>query len=177
MATPSQSQTFPPAGPSGSNTPRTASYAGAVKSQNNFHLEFYLDGKRVGLHETIYGLVHKMEKQKGDADRSGMLAGFGGTVTFRFRKVDGPAPLEGDSHLSQVDWRLISLQLLQLTPRLLDRSSALCQPAWIPRALLSRFCDCFAWFTTSLSMGERLLDETPLTWTRVSSSITSSRLN
>lgn len=80
-----------PAGPSGSVTPRTASYAGALKAPaTDWHLEFSLNGNKVALADTIYGLVHKNKASL----PAGIAAGgpYGTAVTLTWKKVDGPAP-------------------------------------------------------------------------------------
>lgn len=103
VATPSQNPAIAGApaaavaGPSGTATPRTASYAGAVKAPaTDWHLEFSLDGKKVALSDTIYGVVHKNR-----ASLPGGLAmggPYGSAITLTWKKVDGPAP-SGELHL------------------------------------------------------------------------------
>lgn len=75
---------------SGSATPRTASYAGALKAPaTDWHLEFFLNGTKASLNDTIYGVVHK--------NRASIPGGFGpggpysSSVTLTWKKVDGPA--------------------------------------------------------------------------------------
>ena len=89
VATPNRISAVSIAGPSVSQ--RTASYAGAVKSVPvDWHLEFSLDGKPVSLDETIYGAMHKHQHVAGGgSSQSGV---YGLPVTFKFKKVDGPAP-------------------------------------------------------------------------------------
>jgi E3 ubiquitin-protein ligase TRIP12 len=72
----------------GSNTPRTGSYAGAVKTApTDFHLEFTYGGKAISLDDTIYGAVHKNQPAGGTST----LGSYGSAVVFKFRKVEGPA--------------------------------------------------------------------------------------
>ncbi|KAK8858675.1 hypothetical protein IAR55_002904 [Kwoniella newhampshirensis] len=73
----------------GLTTPRTASYAGAVKTAPvDWHLEFFINGNAVSLEDTIYGAVHKNQ----DTIHSGNSYGgvFNLPVTIKFKKVDGP---------------------------------------------------------------------------------------
>jgi E3 ubiquitin-protein ligase TRIP12 len=102
VATPSQnpaaSAALSSAGPSsapagsGAATPRTASYAGAVKTApSDWHLEFSLNGKPLSLNDTIYGAVHRSQSTQSGAS-SGGAGVFGGSVVFKFKRVDGPAP-------------------------------------------------------------------------------------
>ena len=98
IATPNQatgsSAPPPAAGPSGSGTgtPRTASYAGAVKAApTDFHLEFTLDGNKLALDDTIYGAVHKYHKAPPGMNMHT------GAVTVKFSKVDGPRPATSKS--------------------------------------------------------------------------------
>ena len=91
IATPSQN---PPAqaAPSGSGTttPRTASYAGALKSTpSDFHLEFTYNGKVLALDNTVYGAVHKGRASSSTPILTGT---FGVGVLFKYRKVEGPPP-------------------------------------------------------------------------------------
>jgi len=77
---------------SGSDTPRTSSYAGAVKTApTDFHLEFTYNGKIISLEDTIYGAVHKNQP----VGSTGAIGSYGSAVVFKFRKVDGPAPSLG----------------------------------------------------------------------------------
>jgi E3 ubiquitin-protein ligase TRIP12 len=89
VATPSQAGLASQAGPS-AGTPRSASYAGAVKTAPvDWHLEFSLGGQPVSLEDTIYGAVHK--SKGGPASLGGV---HGAAVVLRFKKVDGPATSE-----------------------------------------------------------------------------------
>ena len=77
-------------GSGGSMTPRTASYAGAVKTApTDFHLTFHLDGKQVDIRDTVYGIVHKHHQNH---STPGPSVPFGSSVNLMWRKVDGPAP-------------------------------------------------------------------------------------
>ncbi|ORY25651.1 hypothetical protein BCR39DRAFT_543634 [Naematelia encephala] len=93
IATPSQAGVAAnQAGPSGSGTttPRTASYAGAVKAAPvDWHLEFSFNGNSVSLDDTIYGAVHKHQQAGGPSSFGGV---YGTPVVIKFSKVDGPAP-------------------------------------------------------------------------------------
>lgn len=90
IATPSQAAGTGQAGPSGIATPRTGSYAGAVKTvPSDFHLEFTHNGQVISLDDTIYGAVHK---HRGTAPGSNNALVYGTTAVFKFRKVDGPVP-------------------------------------------------------------------------------------
>lgn len=88
IATPNQ-------GASGSNAalttpaaPRTGSYAGAVKTVPvDWHLEFSINGQVLSNEDTIYGAVHRLTKNSPNSANV-----FNLPVTFKFRKVDGPAP-------------------------------------------------------------------------------------
>lgn len=97
IGTPNQSATAGAAGPSGGVTPRTASYAGAVKTTpSDWHLEFTLNGKEVSLGDTIYGAVHKC--QDGTAASGSNMGGVHGMpVLFKFKRVDGPQRSAKDS--------------------------------------------------------------------------------
>jgi E3 ubiquitin-protein ligase TRIP12 len=90
VATPNQAAAAANAGSSSSGIPRTSSYAGAVKTAPvDWHLEFSMDGKQLSLDDTIYGAVHKHQQA---SQASSSLGGFYGMpVTFKFRKIDGPA--------------------------------------------------------------------------------------
>lgn len=97
IATPSQaaasgSQPMPTT--SGAGTPRTASYAGAVKTAPvDWHLQFSLNGKAVSLEDTIYGAVHKSAAASSGANVPNTVGGvYGAPVILKFKKVDGPAP-------------------------------------------------------------------------------------
>lgn len=98
VATPSNNPALPgatalaaPAGPSGAATPRTASYAGAVKAPaTDWHLEFSLNGKRLQLHDTIYGVVHQQQAALPEGAMSG--GPFASSISLTWKKVDGPAP-------------------------------------------------------------------------------------
>ncbi|ORX37302.1 hypothetical protein BD324DRAFT_642187 [Kockovaella imperatae] len=80
------------AGPSGAATPRTASYAGAVKTlPSDFHLEFTLDGNKLSLNDTIYGAAHKYQRGANGVNIHGP------PVVVKFRKVDGPRPEANDA--------------------------------------------------------------------------------
>jgi E3 ubiquitin-protein ligase TRIP12 len=77
---------------SGAATPRTGSYAGAVKTAPvDWHIEFSYNGHILSLADTIYGAVHKHQV----ASEAGGVGTFGGVygmpVVFKFKKVDGPA--------------------------------------------------------------------------------------
>lgn len=100
MATPSNnpaaagsnSLTVPGAtGASGSATPRTGSYAGALKAPaTDWHLEFSFNGKKLDLNETIYGLVHRNRASLPGGVGSG--GAYGGHITLVWKKADGPGP-------------------------------------------------------------------------------------
>lgn len=85
-------------GPSGSGTvtPRTGSYAGAVKTApSDWHLDFYINGQRLSLEDTIYGAVHRNQQPAASGTSTpaaGSLGVFSMPVTIKFRKVEGPAP-------------------------------------------------------------------------------------
>ena len=90
IATPNQAAGQSNAEASGTGTPRTASYAGAVKTTPaDWHLEFSLNGAPLSLNDTIYGAVHKHKQN--DNETSSMRS-YGATVVFKFKKVDGPVP-------------------------------------------------------------------------------------
>ena len=90
IATPSQAAAQSAPGPSGSGTPRTGSYAGAVKATpNDFHLVFTHNGQPVSLDNTIYGAIHKYGDNSSGTNNT--LA-YGNLAVFKFRKVDGPPP-------------------------------------------------------------------------------------
>ncbi|WWC88486.1 uncharacterized protein L201_003397 [Kwoniella dendrophila CBS 6074] len=81
-------------GPSagGSGTPGGSSYAGALKTApSDWHLEFFINGNKLSLEDTLYGAVHRNQ----NAMAGGNPAGYGGIynspVTIKFRKVEGPA--------------------------------------------------------------------------------------
>lgn len=85
------------AGPSGSNTPRTGSYAGAVKTApTDWHLEFSINGNDLPLTETVYGVAHKHTSSTDD-NRGGLGGQYGAPLVIRYRKKEGPAPTTGKS--------------------------------------------------------------------------------
>lgn len=87
---------------SGAATPRTASYAGAVKTApTDWHLSFTYDGKPIGYDDTVYGVVHRAQADKAQAQANissvaaalpGSMGAFGATALFKYKKVPGPAP-------------------------------------------------------------------------------------
>ena len=86
---------------SGAATPRTASYAGAVKTApTDWHLEFTYDGKDISYDDTVYGVVHRAQADKAQAQAAsangsalpGSMGSFGATALFKYKKVPGPAP-------------------------------------------------------------------------------------
>lgn len=92
IATPNQAGGSAPGASSG--TP-TASYAGALKAPpTDWHLEFSLNGSVLSQEDTIYGAVHKMAQSSANPSSVFSLP-----VTFKFRKVDGPAPSSSESLL------------------------------------------------------------------------------
>lgn len=79
------------AGPSGAATPRTASYAGAVKTApTDWHLQFSVNGKDVAMSDTLYGVVHRAyaSAPSGASASTYNLP----VVVVNWRKVPGPAP-------------------------------------------------------------------------------------
>ena len=89
-------------GPSAATKP-LASYAGALKAPpSDWHLEFSFNGTPVGLEDTIYGVVHKLQPSLPGGQFGGT---FGSPVCFKFKKVDGPAiakpPVEAPSPASE----------------------------------------------------------------------------
>ncbi|TXT15889.1 hypothetical protein VHUM_00392 [Vanrija humicola] len=91
IATPNQAaaaSSASAAGAASTGTPtRTGSYAGAVKTAPDWHLEFSINGKPLSLEDTIYGAVHKMAKSSASPVNI-----FNLPVTFKFRKVEGATP-------------------------------------------------------------------------------------
>lgn len=86
IATPNQAASSS-ANPGSSSTPSRSSYAGAVKTAPvDWHLEFSINGQVLSLEDTVYGAVHKYAKSS-----SSPLSAFNVPVTFKFRKVEGPA--------------------------------------------------------------------------------------
>nr|XP_031864296.1 uncharacterized protein CI109_000209 [Kwoniella shandongensis]KAA5531368.1 hypothetical protein CI109_000209 [Kwoniella shandongensis] len=94
VATPHQNPLSSAAvGPSASGvaTPRTASYAGAVKTAPvDWHLEFFINGNQISLEDTIYGAVHKNQSTIQSSNSYGGV--FNLPVTIKFKKVNGPGP-------------------------------------------------------------------------------------
>jgi E3 ubiquitin-protein ligase TRIP12 len=99
IATPNQAANAGP-GPSasGSATPRTASYAGAVKTEpKDWHLEFSLKDVKLDMNETLYGVVHKHQDLLSDqANTYGSV--FNAPLIIKFKKVEGPPPSSGSKH-------------------------------------------------------------------------------
>lgn len=96
IATPSHAAAAQAAAPAtaGTDSPKTGSYAGAVKtSPTDFHIEFTHNGQVVSLDETIYSVVHKNSR----TDASTAMGSYGSSVLFKFRKVEGPAPTNRES--------------------------------------------------------------------------------
>lgn len=86
IATPNQAASSS-ANAGSSSTPSRSSYAGAVKTAPvDWHLEFSINGQVLSLEDTVYGAVHKYAKSS-----SSPLSAFNVPVTFKFRKVEGPA--------------------------------------------------------------------------------------
>lgn len=92
IATPQQN--IPVTGPSTATFSRIApsrssSYAGALKTEpTDWHLEFFLNGEKLDIHDTIYGAIYKHKHATG-------LSGVNDFVTtpvIKFRKVEGPLP-------------------------------------------------------------------------------------
>ncbi|RXK36787.1 hypothetical protein M231_05948 [Tremella mesenterica] len=72
---------------------RMPSYAGAVKAPPvNFHLKFSFNGIELAPNETIYGIVHKHQHNVPGIPFGGST--YGAPVTFKFRKVEGPAMIK-----------------------------------------------------------------------------------
>lgn len=95
-ATPTPAAGAGASGQGGTATPRTASYAGAVKTApTEWHLEFTYEGNEVVPDDTVYGIVHK-NQAKSAAGATGTLPGsmgvFGATAVFKYKKVPGPLP-------------------------------------------------------------------------------------
>lgn len=87
IATPNQAASSSSANAGSSSTPSRSSYAGAVKTAPaDWHLEFSINGQVLSLEDTVYGAVHKYAKSS-----SSPLSAFNIPVTFKFRKVEGPA--------------------------------------------------------------------------------------
>ena len=93
IATPSQGG-HPMAGPaaSGSATPTSPSYAGALKTNpSDWHLEFYLQDVKLDMSETLYGVVHRNKDKLLENNPSAYMGSvFSGPLTLKFRKIDGP---------------------------------------------------------------------------------------
>lgn len=86
IATPNQAASSS-ANAGSSSTPSRSSYAGAVKTAPaDWHLEFSINGQVLSLEDTVYGAVHKYAKSSPSP-----LSAFNVPVTFKFRKVEGPA--------------------------------------------------------------------------------------
>ena len=52
-----------------------------------------MDGHKLSLRDTIYGALHRYQQPSGGQRGSSLGGLYGMPVTFKFRKVDGPAPL------------------------------------------------------------------------------------
>lgn len=90
IATPNQAASSSNANAGSASTPSRSSYAGAVKTAPvDWHLEFSINGQVLSLEDTVYGAVHKYAKASPSP-----LNAFNIPVTFKFRKVEGPASVK-----------------------------------------------------------------------------------
>lgn len=92
IATPQQNT--PVTGPSTASFNRAAplrssSYAGALKTEpTDWHLEFFLNGEKLDIDDTIYGAIYKHKHAAGFSGVNDFIT----TPVIKFRKVEGPLP-------------------------------------------------------------------------------------
>ncbi|WVO12675.1 hypothetical protein L204_100280 [Cryptococcus depauperatus] len=70
---------------------RQSSYAGALRAPPaDWHLEFFLNGEKLSMEDTIYGALYRGKHATSGISSSDFLV----TPTINFRKVDGPPPVK-----------------------------------------------------------------------------------
>ncbi|KAK4160011.1 hypothetical protein QBC43DRAFT_220771 [Cladorrhinum sp. PSN259] len=89
----------------GSPTPATSSrpgqsYAAAVQTPQDWHLEFSINGKVIPYETTIYRAIHSSTASSNDYQSRNLWSAL---HTVKFRRVPGPAPPEPTSFAAPVD--------------------------------------------------------------------------
>jgi hypothetical protein len=87
VPTPAQGSSAP-----ATSSARQGSYASAVKAPAiDWHLEFRLDGHKLSMADTVYGVLHKYGRSSPGVPQSAYNV-FNSNVVIMYRKVSGPAP-------------------------------------------------------------------------------------
>lgn len=95
VATPSGMPPPPSASSSSGLAAAKASYASALKAKpTDWHLEFSMDDHPLPLDMTVYGAVHQHLLRK-ENEASPLSSLWNGQYVIKFKKVNGPVPVEG----------------------------------------------------------------------------------